>query len=126
MRRTIRRWLLGAAILLAAHGSADAVDPISVTVYPRVAMALRDVMLSVRVEPDERNRWLTWEVDGPSYYRNSTRQVNGASSPRMWQFVVKDLTEGDYVVRAVISRDNESQSIAEMTFAVVSAKPPSK
>ena len=54
-------------------------------------------------------RMLTWEVDGPEYYRSSTVQLQGAESPRSFQVLVKDLPQGEFEVRATVTRADKSE-----------------
>ena len=91
---------------------------IGLVVWPRVAYARSNAQLRVQVERNEANRMLTWEIDGPSYYRSSTIQLDGASSPRNWFFLVQNLPEGDFAVRATVTRNNNSESMARATISV--------
>jgi hypothetical protein len=91
---------------------------IGLAVWPRVAYARANAQLRVQVERNDANRMLTWEIDGPSYYRSSTIQLDGASSPRNWFFRAENLPEGDFVVRATVRRNNNSESIAQATISV--------
>ena len=69
----------------------NADQPITVTVWPSVAVAHGNAQLKVFVERNDANRTLSWEVDGPDYYRSSTMQLEGASAPKSWFFFVRDL-----------------------------------
>jgi hypothetical protein len=91
---------------------------IGLAVWPRVAYAHGYAQLRVQVERSDANRTLTWEVDGPSFYRSSTIQLDGASSPRNWFFLVQNLPEGDFVVRATVKRNDRSESMAQSTISV--------
>jgi hypothetical protein len=105
--------------LIAANPlSADA--PISVSVWPTIAVARGNAQLRVLVERNDANRTLTWEVDGPGYYRSSTTQLDGTAAPKSWFFFVHDLPEGEYDVRATVTRSNSSQSMAISKIVVVS------
>jgi hypothetical protein len=93
-------------------------NAVGLAVWPRVAYAHGYAQLRVQVERNEANRTLTWEVDGPTYYRSSTIQLDGASSPRNWFFLVQNLPEGDFVVRATVKRNNDSESMAQSMISV--------
>jgi hypothetical protein len=84
-----------------------------------VAVARGEARLRILVQPNEQNRTLNWEVDGPNYYRSSTAQLDGADSPRSWQFYVKDLTAGSYQIRATVKRSNNSESVAATEMRVI-------
>jgi hypothetical protein len=98
----------------------NAAEPISVSVRPTVALARANAQLRVLVERNDANRALTWEVDGPGYYRSSTTQLDGTAAPKSWLFFVSDLPEGDYDVRATVTRSNNSQSMASSKIVVMS------
>jgi hypothetical protein len=105
---------------LVAAETLNADEPISVSVWPAVAVARASAQLRVFVERDDANRALTWEVDGPDYYRSSTMQLDGTAAPKSWFFFVHDLAEGEYDVRATVTRSNNSQSMAISRIVVVS------
>ena len=94
-------------------------EPITVSVYPAVAMARGTAQLRVFVERNDLNRMLTWEVDGPQYYRSSTEDLDGAAAPRSWFFEVRDLPEGEYEIRAMVKRNNNSVSSARTKITVL-------
>jgi hypothetical protein len=110
------------AILLGAAGGAarlNADEPVTVSVYPIVAVARGEARLRILVQPNDQNRTLNWEVDGPNYYRSSTAQLEGADSPRSWLFFVKDLAPGSYEIRATVKRSNNSESVAATGMRVI-------
>jgi hypothetical protein len=98
---------------------ASAEEAVSVTVRPAVASARGNARLQVLVAPNDRNRALMWEVDGVNYYRSSTMQLDGASSPRSYVFVVRDLPAGEFEVRAVVHRSDNTIVIDRGTLHVV-------
>ena len=114
--------MCAAAILIGALSSGvplNADEPITVSVYPAVATARGTAQLKIFVERNEQNRTLTWEVDGPKYYRSSTAQLDGLDSPRSWFYFLKDLPAGQYAVRAIVKRNNNSESAARTSITVV-------
>jgi hypothetical protein len=104
---------------LIAANPLKADTPIAVSVYPTIAVARGTAQLRVLIEPNDANRALTWEVDGPSYYRSSTTQLDGTAAPKSWFFFVHDLPEGEYDVRATVVRSNNSESMAMSKIVVV-------
>jgi hypothetical protein len=116
------RHIFALAILLGALGTAaplKADQPITVSIYPAVALARGEANLKIFVQPNDQNRVLAWEVDGPSYYRSSTAALDGAESPRSWFFSVKNLMPGNYQIRAVVRRSNNSESVASTSLRVI-------
>jgi hypothetical protein len=110
------------AFLLGAAGGAvqlNADEPVTISVYPIVNVARGEARLRILVQPNDQNRTLNWEVDGPNYYRSSTAQLDGADSPRNWLFFVKDLTAGSYQIRATVKRSNNSESVAATQMRVI-------
>ena len=96
-----------------------AVDPIAISVWPVVTSAGGSTQLRIVLERNAENRALMWEIDGPDYYRSSTKQIDGSASPRNFLFVVKDLPEGEFSVRATVKRADNSQSLAQCTMTVM-------
>jgi len=88
------------------HMNAD--EAISITVRPAVAIFRGNAQLKVLVARDEKNRTLTWEVDGPNYYRSSSIDLNGLAAPRSYLFMVRDLPVGEFEVRATVKRADRS------------------
>ncbi len=86
-----------------------------------VTFARGDAQLLVRVERNDLNRMLTWEVDGPQYFRSSMMELDGASAPRSWFFVVRDLDEGEYDIRAIVRRSDDSQVFAVTRIRVLAS-----
>jgi hypothetical protein len=98
----------------------NADEPITISVWPSIAVARGNAELKVLIQRNDANRTLSWEVDGPDYYRSSTMPLEGASAPKSWFFFVRDLPEGEYQVRATVMRNNSSQSVAISKIVVVS------
>ena len=114
--------LLGAAIaagMLAGTIQSSADEAVSITVRPAVASWGGSAQLKVLVARDENNRLLKWEVDGPNYYRSSAVQLDGASAPRSYVFVVRDLPGGEFEVRATLKRMDRSTAVDRSSIRVV-------
>jgi hypothetical protein len=110
--------VLAAGVLSGSmHMSAD--EAVSITVRPAVTSYRGSAQLKVLVSRDDKNRVLTWEVDGPSYYRSSSIALDGAASPRSYFFVVKDLPSGEFDVRATVKRNDSSAAMDRSTIKVV-------
>ncbi len=111
--------LMITAGILAGSLSANAEKAISITVRPSVATVHGSARLTVLVTRDEKNRALTWEVDGPNYYRSSSIELSGASAPRSYFFTVRDLPAGEFEVRVTIKRNDRTESMDRGRILVV-------
>ena len=116
MKRCIHLAVL-AGVLAGGQLSAD--EAISITVRPAVATAKGNAQLKVLVARNEMNRVLVWEVDGSNYYRSSAQELDGASSPRSYFFLLRDLPEGYFEVRATVYRNNNTASTDRSRITVV-------
>lgn len=95
--------------------------PIELKAHPAVCMAPCDVLVRVRVEPHPLNRWWVIQLDGPMF-QSGMRQLEGeasaATQPEVW---FKDLVAGEYVLIAVVYRQ-QKRSEAGRAVATVSVK----
>jgi hypothetical protein len=107
------------AAVLASSMLASGDQAISMTVRPAIAPYRGNAQIKVLVSRDEKNRTLVWEVDGPNYYRSSSLELEGASAPRSYFFLARDLPAGDFEVRATIRRNDRSTSMAVGRLKVV-------
>jgi hypothetical protein len=96
---------------------------ISLTVRPTITTYRGNAQLKVLLSRDEKNRTLVWEVDGPSYYRSSSVELSGASAPRSYFFVARDLPAGEFEVRATVRRNDRSSARAVSTLTVIGGPP---
>jgi hypothetical protein len=115
----MKRFVLAVLLLSCGAVVVRGVQPVAVSVYPTVTSPRASTRIMVRVDANELNRKLVWEVDGPDYYRSSSIQLDGAAAPRTFFFMLHGVPEGEYNVRARILRNNNSESVAETTMAVV-------
>jgi hypothetical protein len=106
-----------AGILMGSQTSAD--EAISITVRPAVATYRGSAQLKVLVARDDKNRSLVWEVDGPSYYRSSELQLNGAASPRSFVFMMRELPAGQFEIRATVKRNDRTSFTDRGSITVV-------
>jgi hypothetical protein len=116
------RYIFAVAILIGVLNCGaplNADEPITVSIYPTIAVARGEAHLMIHLERNDQNRTLNWEVDGPNYYRSSTAQLDGAESPRSYFFAVKDLMPGAYDIRATVTRSNNSESVALAQMKVI-------
>jgi hypothetical protein len=109
--------IVGSSQMIAADAQ------VTIAVRPAVTVAHGTAQLKIQIERNELNRLLTWEVDGPHYYRSSRMELEGATAPRSWSFFVKDLPEGEYAIRATLNRNDNSQTIAVSSIKVLPGLP---
>ena len=115
--------LILAAGVLAGSMQPSADEAISMTLRPAVLTWKGTARLRVLVARNESNRTLILEVDGPSYYRSSAMELNGAASPRSHFFILHDLPEGAFVVRATVRRNDNSEAVDRRGLKVVGGPP---
>ena len=104
---------LGAAMHVTAQ------EAVSITVSPAVATATRNARVQVLIARNPMNRVLRWEIDGVNYYRSSTMQLDGASSPRSYVFVVRDIPAGEFEVRALVRRADNTIAVDRGNLRVI-------
>jgi hypothetical protein len=108
-----------AAAALAGSMQMNADEAVSITVRPTVAPYRGNARVKVLVARNDANRSLMWELDGPNYYRSSTMELDGASSPRTYFFMARELPAGDFEVRAIVRRNDSSVVMDRSTIKVV-------
>jgi hypothetical protein len=112
---------IGLALLtvffLGIHLSAD--EAIKISARATVIAAQGSALLKVIVERNAMNRTLIWEVDGRSYYRSSTMQLEGSSAARSYFFMLRDLPGGYFDVRARLVRNDDTEVMDHTRIVVV-------
>jgi hypothetical protein len=115
-----RSWaLMFAAGVLGGAMQMSADEAISITVRPAVASYGGHARVKVLVARHESNRSLIWEMDGPNYYRSSAMDLDGASSPRTYFFLARDLPSGEFEIRATVRRTDNSVVMDRSTIKVI-------
>ena len=112
----------GVALALVLGVAVVSASPlITVTANPQVAYAPATIKVQIQVAPDDTNRTVCLEYDGGDYSK-SCWDVDG-SSPRTYFKTLRNLTAGDYVIRATVTRADQSNSIAVVQAMVLDATP---
>lgn len=117
MIRIHRLWLLVLASALAlAFGPA----PVSVAVYPRIAMGRRDVRVTATVERSDANRLLVLAIDGAERRRQDVQLNTEAEfeDPRVMARWFNGVPPGDYIVTADVLRADGSSRRATASFCL--------
>ena len=115
--------VLATAVGILAGATISADEAISIAIRPSVTNYGGSAQLKVLVARDEKNRALTWEIDGPSYYRSSAMDLDGASAPRSYFFVMRNMPGGEFEVRATLRRADNSTVTDRSTIRVVGGPP---
>ncbi len=108
--------VLGCSLLAGTPAAVS--EPLAISVHPIVSMAPATVTLNVTIEPDERNRLLTVVTDSTDFYSASEVSLDGDKAARTQRFTVKNLPAGDYLVRARITRGDDSERVVETHLLV--------
>jgi hypothetical protein len=94
-------------------------DPLTVEVWPRVAVEKGGASIRTRVQPDARSRALTiewWTTDfvGGSHLIS----LEGDQSASRHDYLIKGLAAGEYVVTAILKRNDGTQVKRETSLLV--------
>jgi hypothetical protein len=104
-------WLPLVAVLLA---------PITLTVNPpHYAFAPATLRLSVRIQPVDTDRRVIVILDGPTFYRSSEWEIEGAGAPKVFpSWLVEGLPVGDYAITASVGSAAKIRAVAETSVLV--------
>ena len=108
-----------AATAVSAALDEELPNPLTLTVSPQVANAPAQVVVRVRVEPDQRNRELTiewWSEEGIGGLHS--RSLEGEEAPSLYRYAIKRMEQGEYVVTARVTRDDGSDLTRDTTVIV--------
>jgi hypothetical protein len=83
---------------VAAHSK----EAVSIKVTPAVARAPASVRIEAMVEADDENRELQVVAESESFSRASRISLDGSRSPRLNEFIFRDLPDGDYEIRVTV------------------------
>jgi hypothetical protein len=94
--------------------------PITLTVSPpHYAFAPATLRLSVRIQPVDTDRRVIVILDGPTFYRSSEWEVEGASAPRAFQpWLIEGLPAGEYAISATVGSVGKIRASAETSVLV--------
>ena len=102
--RILRAGCIVASIVCLTVGSVKAkTDPLTIRLSAHTSPARADVIVQTRVEPDERSRelvieWVSDDLSGGSHLLT----LDGARAPVVYQYPIKDMGPGQYVVTAIL------------------------
>lgn len=98
--------------------AASKVKPVEVRVSPRFGMAGGTLTVTIRVEPDERNRLIEWVVDSDGWATRSGATISPDDLPT--RTVRYRLPAGHYRIVAFLTRSDattHASTVAEACFA---------
>jgi len=94
-------------------------DPLTVEVWPRVTFEKSGVFIRTRLQPDARSRALTIEWWTPDFVGGSHLiSLDGDLSASRHEYLIKGLAAGEYVVTAVLKRNDGTQVTRETRLLV--------
>jgi hypothetical protein len=113
---------IAAVLGLLASTAVWADEPVEVRVSSSFVLEGANVVITVRIAPDEGNRFLTIQADSLDYYRSSRIQLSGAKAPALHTMQLQSLPSGSYEIRAILTRiDDDVEQSAPMRLRVIDA-----
>ena len=94
---------------------------ITVRVNPNISTAPASVKVTIQVEPADTNRRLCLEYDGGDFSK-SCWDIDG-SSPRTFHRLLRNLSAGEYQIRATVVRADNSTSVAVTQVVITEGSP---
>jgi hypothetical protein len=100
----------------------NAGERLTIAVSPLQSFAPTNLMVRVRVAPDEANRALEVSADSGEYYRSSRIPLDGKDAPRTITLEFQRLPGGEYEIRgALIDSADHARAFAREQVTVVSS-----
>ena len=118
MARFIRCTALVISLAAFAGITSSAKDDVEIRVSGHYFIAPATVQLIVAIEPDSQNRTLRVEADGDNMYASTEIPLAGDREQRLHTIQFKDLTAGEYMLRAQVLSTSDVRSQAEQRIMV--------
>jgi len=116
---SVLRWLVLAAALIASGTPAAGDTALSARVMPENGSAPADIMVQAFIEPDERNRSVSFTVESDSFYGSSEAVLEGERAARVVEMRFRMLPKGSYEVRVVLFGASGERSHVVRTVVLV-------
>ena len=113
-----RVWLAASAILVMGLVPADAGQPLTITVRPKVALAPAYLQVRTIIEADPDNRSLEIVAESADFYSSSQVQLDGARAPRVATFLFRALPTGVYEVTGTLFGTDGRRATTSQTVNV--------
>ena len=125
MRSRTVVWVFGLLLVLAAGANAPgtAAGVLDITMQGAYFSEPATVRFTVTVEPNDANRTLRIEADSEGLYRASEIPLSGANEKRLHQIMFKNLTAGDYSLRAEVRSSTGVRGVATRELVVLGVQP---
>jgi hypothetical protein len=91
------------SLLMLTVGPASGSEPMDLKVSPLQALAPATMQVRATVEHNAANRALEIVADGENFYRSSLMPLEGERAPRTFDFALKALPAGEYVITAILT-----------------------
>ena len=117
MRMLLNR--IGLCVLIVAMGwPAAAGEALTARVIAGSGLARTDVVIQALIQPDGRNRAVSFEIDSDMYYTRSVAELEGARAARVKEVMFQNVPAGAYEVRVtLLGADGErGRVVARFTF----------
>jgi len=96
-------WLIPLTwVVIAGLMPASANECLTVKVSPQQALAPVNLRVSVRIEPNADNRFLTIVAESRDFYRSSQIQLEGDRAPKTFSLEYPNMPSGEYEVTSVL------------------------
>lgn len=118
MARFIRLTALIAFTIAFVGLTTSAKDAVAIKINGHYFAAPATVQMVIAVEPDSQNRTLRVEADGDNMYASTELQLAGDREQRLHTIQFKDLTAGEYTLRAQVLSNSDVRSQDEARIMV--------
>ena len=118
MARFIRLTALITSIAALCVITGSAKDSVEIRISGHYFSAPATVQMVVAVEPDSQNRRLRVEADGDNMYTSTELQLAGDREQKLHTIQFKDLSAGEYTLRAQVLSNTDVRSQDERRIMV--------
>jgi hypothetical protein len=95
--------------MLALGSQVSGREAMTVRVVPQSCIAPCDVVIQAFIEPNERNRSISFEVDSGMFFTRSVSGLEGDRAPRVKEVRFRDLPAGSYLVLVTLIGDDDRE-----------------
>ena len=114
------RQIFWGLLVVASASPLGAGEPLTIKVFPAVALAPATLLVRATVESNVENRAIEVVVDSPDFYRSSLIELEGESAPRTTVFELPNLPGGQYVVTTrLFGPSGQTRSALRRTVNVI-------
>ena len=117
-RNIVRSFALIAPLLVFSGAAGSAKDNVEIRLTGRFFAEPATVQMIVAIEPNADNRTLRVEADGENMFRATEVSLDGSNEKRLHTIQFKNLTAGEYVLRAQVLSTSSVRSQAEQEIMV--------